>query len=95
MAYRDQGFLPQALVNYLARLGWSHGDQEIFSREELISFSLDHVTKSPGVYDEEKLLWLNGHYFKEMPAPELARELTPFLAARGSPPRTRTTWPGW
>jgi len=84
MAYRDQGFLPQALVNYLARLGWSHGDQEIFSRQELINcFTLDHVTKSPGVYDEDKLLWLNSHYLKEMPAPELARELTPFLAVHG------------
>jgi glutamyl-tRNA synthetase len=84
LAYRDQGFLPQALVNYLARLGWSHGDQEIFSREELIEyFTLDHVTKSPGVYDEEKLLWLNSHYLKEMPAPELARAVTPFLAAQG------------
>jgi glutamyl-tRNA synthetase len=84
MAYRDQGFLAQSLVNYLARLGWSHGDQEIFSREELIQyFTLKQVTKSPGVYDEEKLLWLNGHYIKEMPAPELARELTPFLAAQG------------
>jgi glutamyl-tRNA synthetase len=84
MAYRDQGFLPQSLVNYLARLGWSHGDQEIFSREELITFfSLNHVTKSPGVYDEEKLLWLNSHYIKEMPAAELARELTPFLATQG------------
>ena len=84
LAYREQGFLPEAMVNYLARLGWSHGDQEIFSREELIKFfSLDHVTKSPGVFDEEKLLWLNSHYLKEMPAPELARELTPFLAAQG------------
>jgi glutamyl-tRNA synthetase len=84
MAYRDQGFLPQSLVNYLARLGWSHGDQEIFSRPELIDFfALDHVTKAPGVYDEEKLLWLNSHYLKELPAPELARELTPFLAAQG------------
>jgi glutamyl-tRNA synthetase len=79
-AYRGQGYLPQALVNYLARLGWSHGDQEIFSRDELIKyFSLDHVTKSPGVFDEEKLQWLNSHYLKEMPATELARELTPFL----------------
>lgn len=84
LAYRDQGFLPQALVNYLARLGWSHGDQEIFSREELITyFTLDHVTKSPGVYDEEKLQWLNSHYLKEMPPPELARAVPPFLAAQG------------
>jgi glutamyl-tRNA synthetase len=79
-AYREQGFLPEALVNYLARLGWSHGDQEIFSRGELIKyFSLDHVTKSPGIFDEEKLQWLNSHYLKEMPAAALARELTPFL----------------
>jgi glutamyl-tRNA synthetase len=84
MAYRDQGFLPHALVNYLARLGWSHGDQELFSRAELIDFfTLNQVTKAPGVFDEEKLLWLNSHYIKEMPAPELARELTPFLAAQG------------
>jgi glutamyl-tRNA synthetase len=84
LAYREQGFLPQSMANYLARLGWSHGDQEIFSRQELIEFfTLDHVTKSPGVFDEEKLLWLNGHYLKEMPEPELARELTPFLAAQG------------
>jgi glutamyl-tRNA synthetase len=80
LTYREQGFLPQALVNYLARLGWSHGDQEIFSRQELIEyFSLDHVTTSPGVYDEEKLLWLNSHYLKETPLAELARALTPFL----------------
>jgi len=84
LAYREQGFLPQSLVNYLARLGWSHGDQEIFSRAELIEFfALDQVTKSPGVYDEEKLQWLNSHYIKEMPAPELARAVTPFLAPLG------------
>jgi glutamyl-tRNA synthetase len=84
LAYREQGFLAQSLVNYLARLGWSHGDQEIFSRPELVEFfTLDHVTKSPGIFDEEKLLWLNGHYLKEMPAAYLARELTPFLAAQG------------
>jgi glutamyl-tRNA synthetase len=79
-AYREQGYLPQALVNYLARLGWSHGDQEIFSRDELIKyFGLNHVTTSPGVFDEDKLQWLNSHYFKEMPPLALARELTPFL----------------
>jgi glutamyl-tRNA synthetase len=84
LSYRDQGFLPHSLVNYLARLGWSHGDQEIFSTLELIEFfTLDHVTRSPGVYDEEKLQWLNSHYLKEMPATELARAVTPFLAAQG------------
>lgn len=86
-AYREQGYLPHALVNYLARLGWSHGDQEIFSREELIQFfTLDHVTKSPGVFDEEKLQWLNSQYIKEMPPLELARELTPFLHYLNEPP---------
>jgi len=84
LAYRDRGILPQALVNYMVRLGWGHGDQEIFSREELIKyFSLEHMSKSPGVYDEEKLLWLNGHYLKETPLPELARLLVPFLERLG------------
>jgi len=80
LTYRDQGYLPQALVNYMVRLGWAHGDQEIFSREELIEyFSLEHMSKSPGVYDEEKLLWLNSHYIKETPLPELAHLLADFL----------------
>jgi glutamyl-tRNA synthetase len=68
----------------MVRLGWAHGDQEIFSREELIEyFSLEHMSKSPGVYDEEKLLWLNSHYLKETPLPELARLLLPFLERLG------------
>jgi glutamyl-tRNA synthetase len=84
LSYRDQGFLPQALVNYMVRLGWGHGDQEVFSREELIEyFSLEHLGKSPGVYDEEKLLWLNSHYMKETSLPELARLLQPFLENLG------------
>jgi glutamyl-tRNA synthetase len=82
--YRERGYLPQALVNYMVRLGWAHGDQEIFSREELIKyFSLEHMSKSPGVYDEEKLLWLNAHYIKETPLPELAGLLQPFLERLG------------
>jgi len=84
LTYREQGILPQALVNYMVRLGWGHGDQEIFSRDELIKyFSLEHMSKAPGVYDEEKLLWLNSHYLKETPLPELARMLLPFLERRG------------
>jgi glutamyl-tRNA synthetase len=84
LAYREQGILPQALNNFLARLGWSHGDQEIFSTEELIRyFDLDHVGKSPGVFDDEKLLWLNSHYIKETPPRELALKLAPFLARLG------------
>jgi len=84
LAYRDRGILPHALNNYLARLGWSHGDQEIFTREELIeSFSLDHVGKAPGIHDDEKLLWLNSHYLKASDDRDLARELAPFLARLG------------
>ncbi len=65
MAYREMGFLPQALINYLARLGWAHGDQEIFSLEELVQyFTLEKVGKTPAVFDQEKLLWLNAHYIK-------------------------------
>ncbi|MFZ2088734.1 MAG: glutamate--tRNA ligase, partial [Desulfobaccales bacterium] len=81
LAYRDRGILPHTLNNYLARLGWSHGDQEIFSRDELIQFfSLHQVGKAPGVHDDEKLLWLNSHYIKSSTNAELAGELIPFLA---------------
>uniref|UniRef100_A0A7C3V6Y6 Glutamate--tRNA ligase n=1 Tax=Desulfobacca acetoxidans TaxID=60893 RepID=A0A7C3V6Y6_9BACT len=84
LAYRDRGILPHTLNNYLARLGWSHGDQEIFSREELIRyFSLHQVGKAPGIHDDEKLLWLNSHYLKTTDDPELARLLVPFLARLG------------
>ena len=65
MQYRDDGYLPEALVNYLARLGWSHGDEELFSREQLISwFDLEHISKSPARFDPEKLKWLNAQYQK-------------------------------
>ena len=84
LAYRDRGILPHTLNNYLARLGWSHGDQEIFSREELIEyFSLHQVGKAPGVHDDEKLLWLNSHYIKTSDDDDLARDLIPFLAPLG------------
>jgi len=66
LEYKGMGYLPEALINYLARLGWSHGDQEIFSREELIKyFSLDAVGKKGAVFDPEKLAWLNGMYLRE------------------------------
>lgn len=84
MAYKEMGYLPEALVNYLARLGWSYGDQEIFSVDELIErFSLDGVSKSSGVFNPEKLLWLNAHYIKEGKPDVIAYLLTPFLEARG------------
>lgn len=83
-AYRDQGFLPHALVNYLARLGWSHGDQEIFTRAELIEFfDFDSVGRSAGVFNPEKLLWLNNHWLRETPVDEVASLLAGHLARRG------------
>lgn len=89
MSYRDMGYLPEALVNYLVRLGWSHGDQEIFTREELIEhFSLQHVGKAPGVFNPEKLDWLNAHYIKERAPETLEPLLDPFLSERGLPRKT-------
>ncbi len=83
-AYRDMGYLPEAVVNYLVRLGWSHGDQEIFSREELIEkFSLELVGKSAGVFNAEKFLWLNSHYLKTRPPAQLADEIVPYILAKG------------
>lgn len=73
MEFRDQGYLPQALLNYLVRLGWSHGDQEIFSIDEMIEhFSLDAIGQSASAFNTEKLIWLNQHYIKTMPQSEVA-----------------------
>jgi glutamyl-tRNA synthetase len=84
MAYRDLGYLPEALVNYLVRLGWSHGDQEIFSMADLIEkFSLENVGKSAGVFNPDKLLWLNAHYIKNGDPVRLGRLLAEYLAERG------------
>jgi glutamyl-tRNA synthetase len=86
MEYKKMGFLPEALVNCLVRLGWSHGDQEIFSRSELIEkFSLENVGKSPSIFTMEKLLWLNAHYIKEKRPEDLVGLLRPFLAQRSYP----------
>jgi glutamyl-tRNA synthetase len=83
-AYRDMGYFPEALVNYLVRLGWSHGDQEIFSLDELIEhFSLEEVGKSAGIFNPEKLLWVNFHYLKNRPLSRLAEETLPFIEAKG------------
>lgn len=81
LQFRDDGFLPQALLNYLVRLGWSHGDQEIFSRIEMIEyFTLDKVSKSPASFNYDKLIWLNQHYLKTLPAEEVAIHLAPHMA---------------
>lgn len=84
LEYRNEGFLPEALMNYLARLGWAHGDQEIFTQEELVEkFDLPNVGKSPSVFDMDKLSWLNGHYMKTMPEDEIALRFLPFLEQKG------------
>lgn len=82
--YRDMGYLPDAVLNYLVRLGWSHGDQEFFTREELIAkFSLEHIGKSAGVFDPNKLQALNADHIQAALPDVLAVHLSPFLAARG------------
>ncbi len=84
MAYQEMGYLPEALINYLVRLGWSSGDEEIFSLEDLINkFSLDNVGRSAGVFNPEKLLWLNSHYIKTGDPQRLAELLKPFLSEKG------------
>jgi glutamyl-tRNA synthetase len=86
MEYRKMGYLPEALVNYLARLGWSHGDQEIFSRADLIRlFSTQNLGNSPSVFDLKKLEWLNAHYIKESSPERLAALLPEYLAEAGAP----------
>jgi glutamyl-tRNA synthetase len=83
-AYRDLGYFPEALLNYLVRLGWSHGDQEIFSKAEMIEyFDFASCGRSAGIFNAEKLLWLNFHYLKERPLAQLAQEVKPFIAKRG------------
>ncbi|MBK8891047.1 MAG: glutamate--tRNA ligase [Dechloromonas sp.] len=84
MQYDDDGYLPEAVINYLARLGWSHGDAEIFSRQQFVEwFDLDHITTSAAQFNTEKLLWLNQHYMKQLPLAELTEKVRARLAARG------------
>jgi glutamyl-tRNA synthetase len=82
--YRDEGYLPDAMVNYLARLGWSHGDAEIFSREQFLQwFNLDHLGKSAAQFDEAKLRWVNAQHMKAMADAELAMLVDAQLQKRG------------
>ena len=82
--FRDEGFLPEAMVNYLARLGWSHGDDEIFSREQFVQwFNLDHLGKSAAQFDEAKLRWVNAQHLKAMSGDALAALVTKHLQAMG------------
>ncbi|MCT8263832.1 glutamate--tRNA ligase [Proteus terrae] len=76
MQYRDDGYLPEALLNYLVRLGWSHGDQEIFTIDEMIEhFTLEAISKSASAFNTDKLLWLNHHYINTLPAEKVAVHL--------------------
>jgi glutamyl-tRNA synthetase len=82
-AYEEQGYLPEAMLNYLARLGWSHGDEEIFSREQMVAwFDGGHLSKSPAQWDAAKLDWVNAHYLKALPAPRLLALVKAQLARR-------------
>ncbi len=84
LAYRDMGYLPAALINYLARLGWSHGDQELFTRQEMIEhFLLEHVTISAAVFDPEKLLWVNEQWIQKSTPEELVDALEAALIKEG------------
>lgn len=84
MQYRDDGFLPEALLNYLVRLGWSHGDQEIFSIEKMKKlFTFDAVSKSASAFNVEKLLWVNHYYIKRLPAEHVATHLVWHLEQQG------------
>lgn len=82
--YKEQGFLPKALLNYLVRLGWSHGDQEIFSQEEMIQlFDIHAINVAQTAINQEKLLWLNQHYLKTEPEQEIAEQLVWIMEKRG------------
>ena len=84
MQYAEDGFLPEALINYLARLGWSHGDEEIFSVQQLVEwFDLRHISKSAAQFNPEKLRWLNQHYIKQADNARLAELVRKHLAERG------------
>jgi glutamyl-tRNA synthetase len=85
MDYPAQGYLPEAMLNYLARLGWSHGDEEIFSMEQFCQwFDLDHLSKSPAQFNPEKLAWLNNHYIKQADNARLADLVRPLMQKEGA-----------
>ena len=84
LQYEDDGYLPEALLNYLARLGWSHGDDEVFSLQQMVEwFDLGHISRSPARFDGEKLGWINQQYLKICPAPRLGELLRPRLEQAG------------
>jgi glutamyl-tRNA synthetase len=87
MEYDRLGYLPQAMLNYLARLGWSHGNDELFSREQLVEwFDPAHLSRSAAQWDPKKLNWVNAHWLRELPLDDLARRVAPRILARGGDP---------
>lgn len=87
MDYDAQGYLPEAMINYLSRLGWSHGDDELFTREQLVEwFDTAHLSKSASQWDPKKLNWVNAHYIKQMDDAELAARVAPRIERRGGNP---------
>lgn len=96
LAYRDMGYLPEAMINYLVRLGWSSGDQEIFSIAELVGkFSFEHVQKSAAVFNPDKLLWVNAHHIRHGDPSHIASLLIPFLEQKGFAETVQAAPPGW
>ena len=96
MAYKDMGYLSEAMVNYLVRLGWSHGDQELFTRQELIDkFSWKNVQSSPAVFNPEKLLWINAEYIKTTPPGRVAQALVPLLEQGGLQDQVKAVSSEW
>ncbi len=96
MAYKDMGYLPDAMVNYLVRLGWSHGDQELFTRQELIEkFSWKNVQTSAAVFNPEKLLWVNAEYIKISPPVQVVQALVPLLETAGLADEVRAVSASW
>ena len=84
MQYKEDGFLPEALINYLVRLSWSHGDQEIFNVDEMIElFDANDINTSASAFNTEKLLWLNQHYIKEKDTADLAALLQEYIQSVG------------
>ena len=95
MQYSEDGYLPEAVLNYLARLGWSHGDEEIFSMAQFCEwFDLDHITSSAAQFNTEKLNWLNAHYIKQVDLDFLAKEVSKRLATQGIATSAQPNLPG-
>jgi glutamyl-tRNA synthetase len=93
LAFRDEGFLAEAMVGYLARLGWAHGDQEVFTREELVRFfGIDQVGATAAIFDRAKLEWLNGHWLRSLDLTELAARWRPFLERAGVAGEREMSW---